>query len=308
MNRRDLLLATTALVSGCAGSSRYRSPSLGVTVPLHVEGDRPFVELTFARGSGRRTTARFLIDTGGGGFLLTERLAREIGASFGEVSVEDGQRFAQLAALPKVAIGGFDLALNPHRVSAVLDSTSLLSVNAPGYADGMLPGHVLAQYHVIFDYPTRQFTLALPRQSASGVNPIAMPVEKRSGFPFVQLHVDGVAHGMLLDTGASFTMVSEALLKRWGAQHPEWPRHNGAVAGARTLGGQTLETMFLPRARFGSHEMAEVGVTSQPEGTFERFISSMTAKPVVGALAGNVLNAFRIELDFANERLYVSKP
>lgn len=29
--------------------------------------------------------------------------------------------------------------------------------------------------------------------------------------------------GFLLDTGASFRMVSEAVIKRWHANHPDWP-------------------------------------------------------------------------------------
>jgi hypothetical protein len=49
-------------------------------------------------------------------------------------------------------------------------------------------------------------------------------------------------------------------------------------------------------------------VTSQREGTFERYMSSMMTAPIVGSLAGNVLERFRVELDYANEKLYLSTP
>src|SRR5262249_50445924 len=114
--------------------------------------------------------------------------------------------------------------------------------------------------------------------------------------------------GMLIDTGASFTMVSEALLKSWGRDHPDWERHQGAFGEAATLGGTTLETMILPGGQWGTNKLSEFGVTSQREGTFERYMSSMMAAPIVGSLAGNVLKRFRLELDYANAKLYISIP
>jgi hypothetical protein len=111
----------------------------------------------------------------------------------------------------------------------------------------------------------------------------------------------------LIDTGASFTMVSEVLLKSWGEAHSDWPRHAGAYGEAKTLGGMTLETMFVPSVRWGRNELKDVGVTSQKSGTFEKWMSSMTKGPIVGSLAGNVLKGFRVELDYANETLYLAR-
>jgi hypothetical protein len=51
-----------------------------------------------------------------------------------------------------------------------------------------------------------------------------------------------------------------------------------------------------------------VGVTSQRAGTFERYMSGIMRTSIVGSLAGNVLKGFRVELDYANERLYLSRP
>jgi hypothetical protein len=80
------------------------------------------------------------------------------------------------------------------------------------------------------------------------------------------------------------------------------------VGEAKTLGGQTLETMFLPQVTWGKHQLAKVGVTSQREGTFERYMSSLMTSPIVGSLAENVLSHFRLELDYPNEKLYLSTP
>jgi hypothetical protein len=221
---------------------------------------------------------------------------------------EEGQEFASVVALPPVFVGDLALDVDVERASVVIGSENILRPVAPGRAEGMFPGHLLARHHVVFDYPRGTFTIARPGVLAPRGVALPMPVSARQGFPRTEVVVDGVTHGFLLDTGASFTMVSQALLASWGAAHPDWPRHEGAFGDAKTLGGMTLETMFVPAARWGGFDLEEVGVTSQRAGTFERWMSSMTEGPVVGALAGNVLKQFRVELDYANEMLYLSTP
>ena len=50
------------------------------TVPLFLEGNARIVELSFTRPSGAVRKARFLVDTGAGGFLIGSRLMGGIGA------------------------------------------------------------------------------------------------------------------------------------------------------------------------------------------------------------------------------------
>lgn len=54
-----------------------------ITVPLHVEGNRPYIDLTFRRADGSTRTAIFLVDSAGGGFSLGEKLARDIDVTWG---------------------------------------------------------------------------------------------------------------------------------------------------------------------------------------------------------------------------------
>jgi hypothetical protein len=69
---------------------------------------------------------------------------------------------------------------------------------------------------------------------------------------------------------------------------------------------QTIETMFLPGGLWQSLKPGEFGVTSQCEGTFERYMTGMMTAPIAGALAGNVFEQFRVELDYANQQLHLS--
>jgi predicted aspartyl protease len=237
-----------------------------VTVPLIVEGNRPFVDVTFLKADGSTRTARILIDSGGGAFFMIESLAREVGIKWGESEREEGKEFAAALDVPEVSIGGFALKLDARRVAVELGSDNFLPKQAPGRAEGMLPGHVLAKYHVVFDYPTGKFTIAEPGVLTPKGFAIPMPVSEKSGFPRTEIEVDGNPYGFLIDTGASFTMVSDALLKSWSKDHSDWKRHDGAFGDAKTLGGQTLETMIVPQARWGDQTIQEFGMTSQREG------------------------------------------
>jgi predicted aspartyl protease len=278
------------------------------TVPLHIEGHRPFVDITFRKADGTTRTARFLVDSGGGGFLIVEPLARDLGLQLGPAMKEEGETFARVTSKVDASIGALTLELEPDRVLVMVGKDNMLPPAAPGHADGLLPGHVLARYHVVFDYPARTFTIAQPGAVTPEGTPLPMPVAKQSGFPRTEIEVDGKTHGLLLDTGASFTMVSQALLEDWGKAHTDWKRHKGAYGEAATLGGQTLETMFIPTVNWGGHALAEVGVVSQQAGVFEKWMSSMMTAPIVGSLAGNVLEKFRVDLDYPNQKLYLSQP
>jgi predicted aspartyl protease len=304
---RSLVLAY--LLAACGAPPAKPEPPRAAdqaTVPLHVEGNRPYIDVTFRKASGATHTARFLVDSGGGGFLLTEPLARELGLALGETIDENGEKLAKTTSPVNAFIGSLPIQLNPERIYILIGSHNIVPPVAPGHADGMLPGHVLARYHVVFDYPAATFTIARPGVLAPRGTAIAMPVSSESGFPRTELQVEGTTHGFLLDTGASFTMVSDALLKAWGSAHADWKRYPGAYGDAATLGGQTLETMFVPRATWGPKPLTEVGVTSQHEGVFEKWMSSMMTAPIVGALGGNVLSHLRVELDYPDQKLYLS--
>jgi hypothetical protein len=64
--------------------------------------------------------------------------------------------------------------------------------------------------------------------------------------------------------------------------------------------------MFVSHGAWGEHPLRDFGVVSQKAGVFEEWMSSMMTAPIVGALAGNVVKQFRVELDYPNQKLYLS--
>jgi predicted aspartyl protease len=277
-----------------------------VTVPLFVELNRPFIDLEFKRPNGSSRTARFWVDTGGGAFIICEPLAREIDLKFGPEVSEDGRRFSPTTP-PKVSLGGMPLDLEGARaIIAIGEKTILAGVSA----EGLLPGHVLKRYHVVFDYPGRQFTLATPGSLKPRGTRLDSPVQQRNGFPRIEAQIDGQNYGFLLDTGASFTMISQEVLNQWSGKHADWPRTVGAVGSANMgLGemdaGATM--MRIPSVTLGEFHLPSITVVSRPPGTFEKFMSQMMTGPIVGAIGGNVLKSFRVEIDYANGVTYLER-
>ena len=58
----------------------------------------------------------------------------------------------------------------------------------------MLPGHVLAHYLVVFDYPAGKFTLARKNAWQPKGTPLPMPVG-RTGYPRTEIEVAGTPTG-----------------------------------------------------------------------------------------------------------------
>jgi hypothetical protein len=275
---------------------------------LIVEGNVPMIDLEFVRSDGSLQTGRFVLDSGGGAFLLTEKLANAIGLKpTGPARSAEGARFAPLAP-PEVRVGGMPLDLKGARVFMMAGEDRF---NFRDGADGLFPGHVLARYHVIFDYPGRKFTLAAPDSLRPRGVAVPSPVRPNNGFARIELAIGGKKFGFLLDTGASYTMISKAALEEWSAAAgTPWPQHVGAVGAANMGTGKTegeALMMRIPEMHLGDFAIAGAGAVSRPIGTFEKSMSNSMTAPIIGALGGNVLRQFRVEIDYAKGVTYFER-
>jgi predicted aspartyl protease len=296
--------AQAALRSHQRSNSRTGQP--GVTVPLYVDFNRPFIDLEFKKPDGSLRTARFWVDTGGGGFIICEPLARELDLKFGPEGGEQGRRFAATTP-PKVTLGGMPLDLEGARATILIGEKTITEGVS---AEGLMPGHVLKRYHVIFDYPGKQFTLAPPGSFKPRGTRLDSPVQQQSGFPRIEAQIDGQDYGFLLDTGASFTMISQEVLNQWSGKHAAWQRTSGAV-GSANMGLGKMEAsatmMRIPNVKLAGFKLPTMTAVSRPPGTFEKYMSQMMTGPIIGAIGGNVLKAFRVEIDYANGVTYLEK-
>ena len=284
------------------------------TVPLILEDNRVFVELTFRKPDGTPRKARAWVDTGGGSLLLTERLADDLGlARTGpETSSDDGRQAPlskpsvfidtlplDVSSVPGAhGIGGVFVLLGSQRIATGID------------AEAFFPANLLMRYHVVFDYPRRTFMIAMPGALSPHGERVLASVQRESGFLRIELAVDGKTYGFLLDTGGAYTMISRGLLESLAATHRDWPRLIGAVAEANMVAGQSdAEALLLRLAhmRWGPIELKNVGAVSRRPGTFETYMTRLTSGPVVGAIAGNVLKTLRVDIDYPNDAVYIEK-
>jgi len=278
-----------------------------VTVPLILEGNAPIVELEFQTPSGSPRMARFLIDTGGGSFILGSKLMADIGAQpIGPPTKEEGETLVPLS--PMVAkLGGTELDLSDAR------PTGMPAYKWPtprNEAEGLIPGRLLKHYDVVFDYPAQRFTLSEPRTSTPQGVEFNTPISTPSGFPRIEAQIGGKTYGFLLDTGASFTMISRTALDQWAKENPDSPSAIGAVGFANMSGGKMERQALMlriPQLQLGAISLKGVAAVSRPDATFETYMSSMMTAPIVGSLAGNVLRDFRVEIDYAAGKTYLSQ-
>jgi hypothetical protein len=276
------------------------------TVPLIVEGNVPMIDLEFVRPDGSTQAGRFAVDSGGGAFILSNQLAKAIGLKPSGPSFTEEAVFAPAPA-PVVRVGGMPLDLNGAKVAIQLSPDRLDSRDA---VDGLFPGHVLERYHVIFDYPGHKFTLATPGSLKPRGNAVPAPLKRVNGFPRVEVAIGDRKVGMLLDTGASFTMISRKAMDEWSASAPNpWPRRNGAVGAANMAekNDAVRPMVRIPEIRLGDYVIRNAGAVARPEGTYETRMSSYMVAPILGALAGNVLRQFRVEIDYAAGVVYFER-
>lgn len=297
---------SAAVVAGSVLVAAAQSPPTSATVPMDATNNASIVELTFQKKDGTPRTARFVVDTGGGAFILAEPLANDIGVErTGPVEKGDEGTFAPLAA-PAVRLGDMPIDLTGVFTVAQIGSARF---NSRDEAEGLVPGRLLRKYHVIFDYPAKTFTMARPGTITPKGEQLPAPIG-RTGFPRIDLTIAGETHGYLLDTGATYTMISRAVLDRWVAAQPSWPKAIGATGMANMFGGK-LENeavmLRMPLAMLGTQRIEQAAAVSRPVGTFEKFMSSMMTSPIVGAIGGNILKQFRVEIDYANGLVYLQR-
>lgn len=272
-----------------------------IWTPLLLDRRRPFVDLMVVGPEGREAVGRFLVDTGGGGLILAEDLARAAGMNLtGENVLEEWGTRLEPVPLPRLAVDGqtVNLALTGQAVVRLAGGPDAL-------AGSMIPGKALSRYRVVFDYPAGRFGLLPPNAPGPAGSPVPTPVHPQTMFPLIEVEVDGSTYGMLLDTGLNTgtTMISPTLFDRWSEAHPDWiTEPDESVRTGMAMLDEGVRAVRLPHLRIGPFEVPDVLIVArQAGGRFEEFSARAMAGLARGALGGNVLSRFRIEIDYERQ-------
>jgi hypothetical protein len=275
-----------------------------VTVAMSVEGGVPIVTLEFKRPDGGSRIARFIFDSGGGAIILDEGLATDLGLKpRGADLFEGGQKYLEVDA-PVARIGGMPLDLGNCKAFMHRGVTSFTNRDT---VEGLLPGRALERYQVVLDYPRQLLSIGKSGTIPHRGERLSARYVASSGHPRVDVEIGDITYGFLLDTGTKLTLVREGLLRRWSREHPKWPRSRGAV-GAANVDGAADDALLLriQALRFGPFTVAHVAAAARPDQTYSS-THYETPAAIVGALGGNVLSQFRLEIDYPEQLLFMER-
>jgi len=272
--------------------------------PMTVVGNAPVVTLDLSRWDGTKRPARFVFDSGGGAIILDESLAEDLGLKpTGEPIEEAGARFVP-ASLPTAQFGPVLVSLS---TSQAFLHPGKNSFDTRERIEGLLPGKALEPYQVVLDYPRERFTIAPSGCVTHRGLKVPSPFLPASGHPRIDASIDGKSYGLLLDTGSRVSLARRSLLESLSAAHPTWPHSTGASGTADMPGGNGEEFLLrVPEVTWGAFQIKNVLFVSRPDETYSPS-SFETPGEITGALGGNVLKSFRMEIDYPHGTTYLEQ-
>jgi len=308
LREQAAFMAAACIVFGlaCSPHARARDATAPVRVPMQLELGRPYIDVTLKGPGGKYVKAHAYVDTGGGAIILSSGLADRLALKATGKAEKDGGTWLAPTAVPTFGLGDHVLKL--------VDARAYISTKEPrvlGHTDAemALPGRFLGHYIVVFDYPARTFTLAEP--GSYKPDGTAVKTTFGGGMPAVRISVAGKSHGFLLDTGGQYCMVSDAELRPWREQHPDWPKVDGVYGPANMQIGPfetKLAMLRIAALQWGPFRIEGVGAVSRPRGPYEKMMSGIVGTPVVGSIGGNVLRHFKVTVDYPAQKVYLDGP
>lgn len=303
-----LVLITIVLLPFMANAQKKMKSA---TVPMILDHNRMLVDVELQRKDGTWRKARLWVDSGSPDFFISEQLARDLGIEF-SVTNENPNPVIEFSAGTR--IGGMPLDFSG--VSSKI-STQPFWLFSAAHNDGNIPATLLKKYHIIFDYPKQQLTIAEP----GSIKPrgIAVPaaINQSTGIIQIDAVIDDEKFSFALDNGASYSFISEEILDRFSEKNSGWPKMIGAVGCANMWGWwprneQAMQVMRIPEIKWGPIQLVNIALVGVPKfseqgPTLGEWYSQKTAYAVNGFLGPNAFKSFRVEIDYTNSTVYFEK-
>lgn len=280
-------------VSVSAVSAMLKTPSylpspagLPVTVPLRFFQRVIFVDALL---NGRKYA--MLLDTGAGITVIDKSAAQSLGLAPGanmNLLGAAGEGQASVTRLASLRIGGVEL----RDLQVAVTDLGLIRVLGGQSFGGIIGFNVLARFRMTVDYHRR--TLVLERPGGALPPGHVVPAQFPGATPLLEMEVEDIGKvPMLLDTGASMTIIPVQASQQW---QPHRAASLGLTLGvggagsvpraarARTvqLAGETIEDMML---MFVPPSAAGAPVQILSDAGF-------------GLLGNNLLRHFRLTIDY----------
>ncbi len=302
-------LTTLSLLTCLTFSARPLSTS--GTAPFIFDDNRIFAELTFPRPDGSPRKAYAFVDLGTPALTLNESLTNDLQFD------ESRPLVFQIGEL-KISVDSRAIQTNRGSGFTGPDGKKTIPVEA------ILPGSIMKNYQVTFDYAARTLTFAPPNTVKPEGIAIPCRVNEKTGLISIDANIAGHTYQVAIDSGSAYTWLRADVTDQWLATHPEWKRGKGAVGESnmqsRPDGAEAAATILrIPEITIGSLHLEQIGALGiSPQappfppapgeppvrGNFFDWYSRKTPEPVIGWLGGNVLKGFRVTIDFPNHTTY----
>ncbi|HEY0170948.1 MAG TPA: aspartyl protease family protein [Pyrinomonadaceae bacterium] len=267
-----------------------------VTIPFELVNNRPLVRV---RINGSKETLRFVVDTGAGMCVISDKAADRVGlktvARGGMARAVGGEGRFEI-------IYGFiqSLQLGDARVDRVpVYIRQFYNDQEP--VDGYIGLSVLGKYMTVVDYGGRKLQLLRDEESrraetaSAPASAVEVPIRTTSsGFWSGEVVFEGLEKpaNFIVDTGASISVVSQALATRAGLERYE-RGDRIKVFGAAGL-AENIQTLLLPNVALGPYSWKNVYAAVLDMDP----INETAGFEQTGILGGNVLSRYRVTFDF----------
>lgn len=276
------------------------------TIPFKLDHNRMIVEGEIQRKDGTWRKVRLWVDTGSARFFISQALAQEIG--FSETQGQD------ISYSPKLRLGDFILNTGNTVPSVTIEPFWIYNAM---HIDGNLPANILKDHHVVFDYANQQLIIGEPGSMKTKGSKISAAVHPLTGITQLYVAMGGDSLNFALDLGASYSYMSDSIVKLLMSRNSELPAITGTTGAANMWGWwPPQEDSFLmtrfPFIQCGDLKLEKagfVGVPKNPSGgkSLGEWYSQKTIWPVVGFLGANVFKTCRVEIDYQNQSVYLEK-
>lgn len=238
--------------------------------------------------AGGGLAVRALVDTAGTALCISQVLADELALEVHE-RLDDRGTVVTVVEPPPLLVG--DAPLDTEgMVAYAFEDTAPLGL-AARRAHLLLPASVLHRHHVVLDEPAGAISVGPPGSLERRGVAVPSTVDPDTGLVTVAAEVDGEVVDLLVDTALTCSLAADPLLRRWQEANPGWPASASAV-GPGNMTGLPVEARLpmvrVPEVLVGPFTVPHVAFAWRGEGDLA----------ADGALGGNVLRLFRVDLDY----------
>jgi len=302
---RVVLLGSLLLLAGvcCQAREKAASAEAPVTVPAVIDHNRVVISGEVRLPDGSTGAVRVWVDNGNPDLYMSRRLATALG-----LAVKCGDQECSAPAPAELVVGGMTIPLNSIKeVKIPLRPVNEASVLALGMkAEINLPASILRRYDVLIDFPERKFSIGAPGTIHFRGSSGKVQVSAENGLIQVPSEIERKKYNLALDVGSCISFLSEEVFNKLAAAHPAWPRMTGAVGSANMWGvpdEATWQLMRVDRVQFGPLFLTDVAVVALPKATLD-FFEKRAGIPTAGLIGANVLQNYRVGLDYAHSMVY----